>query len=160
VGNPGRAFVGSAGADSDVTALLLLCLISSSPTFQAPTSYLSSSPSHTTNKHLQQYQLHCSEIIYHSTLIIISSISTAIMFQNALAMLVQFSLLALASAAPMAAERHGNAWQYGAGGGIVGFIVLVLDIIVFRKSTHFYHFTLSCCHAYLGRQSPTNSFAS
>jgi len=27
-------------------------------------------------------------------------------------------------------HNHGNAWQYGAGGGVVGFIVLILDIIV------------------------------
>jgi hypothetical protein len=52
------------------------------------------------------------------------------MFQNTLGLLLQLSLVALASAAPIAAQSHGN-WQYGAGGGVVGFIVLILDIIVF-----------------------------
>jgi hypothetical protein len=50
-----------------------------------------------------------------------------------------FSLLALVAAAPIEAETvgHGNSWQYGAGGGIIGFIVLILDIIVFSKSPIF-----------------------
>lgn len=53
------------------------------------------------------------------------------MFQNVLGMLLQLSLMSLASAAPIEAQRHGNVWQYGAGGGVLGFIVLVLDIIIF-----------------------------
>jgi len=53
------------------------------------------------------------------------------MFQIALQMLIQLSMLSLAMAAPVSVESHGNAWGYGAGGGIVGFIVLILDIIVF-----------------------------
>ncbi|KAF1808553.1 hypothetical protein P152DRAFT_386370, partial [Eremomyces bilateralis CBS 781.70] len=37
-------------------------------------------------------------------------------------------------AAPtMHTEGHGNAWQYGAGGGVLGFVVLVLDVIVFLE---------------------------
>jgi hypothetical protein len=67
----------------------------------------------------------------------INTIRTAIMFTSALNLLVQFALLSLAMAAPLAGEvattSHGNAWQFGAGGGIIGFIVLVLDIIVFSK---------------------------
>jgi len=31
----------------------------------------------------------------------------------------------------MTTQNHGNAWRYGAGGGVVGFVVLILDIIVF-----------------------------
>jgi len=46
-------------------------------------------------------------------------------------MLLQLSLFALAAAAPITTESHGNSWQYGAGGGVLGFIVLILDIIVF-----------------------------
>lgn len=57
------------------------------------------------------------------------------MFTSTLNLLLQFALLSLAAAAPLAGEvattSHGNAWQYGAGGGIIGFIVLILDIIVF-----------------------------
>ncbi|TIC90804.1 hypothetical protein CH35J_011523 [Colletotrichum higginsianum] len=42
----------------------------------------------------------------------------------------------LAVAAPasdpaVAATAYDNTWQYGTGGGILGFVVLVLDIIVF-----------------------------
>ncbi|KAI1844472.1 hypothetical protein JX265_010033 [Neoarthrinium moseri] len=57
------------------------------------------------------------------------------MFQNALTVFFQLCLATLALAAPIAGEvtatGHGDAWQYGTGGGIIGFIVLVLDIIVF-----------------------------
>jgi len=55
------------------------------------------------------------------------------MFQSALSMLLHLSLIALAAAAPVSTESHGNSWQYGAGGGVVGFIVLILDIIVFME---------------------------
>nr|POE79564.1 hypothetical protein CFP56_07629 [Quercus suber] len=48
--------------------------------------------------------------------------------------LLSLCLAAMAMAAPLADEvsiqRGGDAWQYGTGGGIIGFIVLVLDIIV------------------------------
>ncbi|GKT65347.1 hypothetical protein ColTof4_03883 [Colletotrichum tofieldiae] len=60
------------------------------------------------------------------------------MMQNALItnLLLQLCFALLAAAAPvsnpaMEAAAHGNTWQYGTGGGILGFIVLVLDIIVF-----------------------------
>ncbi|KAK1993963.1 hypothetical protein LX36DRAFT_228021 [Colletotrichum falcatum] len=45
-----------------------------------------------------------------------------------------FALLAVAapvSGPTLGTEAHGNTWQYGTGGGILGFVVLVLDIIVF-----------------------------
>ncbi|KAJ9129561.1 hypothetical protein NKR19_g10311 [Coniochaeta hoffmannii] len=50
--------------------------------------------------------------------------------------LAQLFFAALALAAPIAdetamAKAGGNAWQYGTGGGILGLIVLILDIIVF-----------------------------
>lgn len=54
------------------------------------------------------------------------------LLQAFLALLLQLSLV---SAAPVSAEGH-NTIGYGAGGGVVGFIVLVLDIIVF--STYFH----------------------
>ncbi|KAF2264393.1 hypothetical protein CC78DRAFT_533256 [Lojkania enalia] len=50
------------------------------------------------------------------------------MLQLFLSLLLQF---VLADAAPVSAQGHGNSWQYGAGGGVVGFVVLILDIIVF-----------------------------
>ncbi|QSZ28815.1 hypothetical protein DSL72_003320 [Monilinia vaccinii-corymbosi] len=53
------------------------------------------------------------------------------MFQNTLSLLLQFFFFALAFAQPVEIAEHGNAWRYGTGGGVVGFIVLILDIIVF-----------------------------
>jgi hypothetical protein len=60
------------------------------------------------------------------------------MFQLFLAQLL-FGAMALA--APLADKTvtatttaGGNAWQYGTGGGIIGLIVLILDIIVFGTS--------------------------
>jgi len=55
------------------------------------------------------------------------------MMQN---LLIQLCLVALAMAAPVADESMrataaGNAWQYGTGGGLLGLIVLILDVIVF-----------------------------
>jgi hypothetical protein len=50
---------------------------------------------------------------------------------------LQLCLAALCSAAPIADDfttLNSNATQYGTGGGIVGFIVLVLDILVWSKS--------------------------
>ncbi|KAF2792262.1 hypothetical protein K505DRAFT_376174 [Melanomma pulvis-pyrius CBS 109.77] len=49
------------------------------------------------------------------------------MFQIALAALLQLSLCMVAAAAPVTAQ--GASWQGPAGGSILGFIVLVLDII-------------------------------
>ncbi|KAF6810436.1 hypothetical protein CPLU01_15309 [Colletotrichum plurivorum] len=51
-------------------------------------------------------------------------------------LLFQLFFALLAAAAPvsdptLSATGHGNTWQYGTGGGIIGFVVLVLDIIVF-----------------------------
>ncbi|KAI0128307.1 hypothetical protein BJ170DRAFT_682103 [Xylariales sp. AK1849] len=57
------------------------------------------------------------------------------MLQRALSLFLQLCLATLAFAAPVANEittaGHGDAWQYGTGGGILGFIVLILDILVF-----------------------------
>ncbi|KAM3074146.1 hypothetical protein ACMFMG_003032 [Clarireedia jacksonii] len=55
------------------------------------------------------------------------------MFRNTLSsLLLQFFLFTLAVAAPIVeTQGHGNAWKYGSGGGVVGFIVLILDILVF-----------------------------
>lgn len=57
------------------------------------------------------------------------------MYQHVYTFLLQLCLAALAFAAPVAQEIStstlDNSWQYGTGGGIIGFIVLILDIIVF-----------------------------
>ncbi|KAF9694732.1 hypothetical protein EKO04_007549 [Ascochyta lentis] len=50
------------------------------------------------------------------------------MFNYALAALLQLSMFLLVEAAPMTVQSA-KPWQAGTGGGIVGFIVLVLDII-------------------------------
>ncbi|CZT17552.1 uncharacterized protein RCC_03386 [Ramularia collo-cygni] len=49
------------------------------------------------------------------------------------ALALQLCLAALTFAAPIADEIvtiQADAWQYGTGGGVIGFIVLVLDVIV------------------------------
>jgi hypothetical protein len=49
-------------------------------------------------------------------------------------LLINLSLLAFAMAdETLKTTTHGNAWKYGSGGGIIGFIVLILDILVFSK---------------------------
>ncbi|KAI0406289.1 hypothetical protein F4802DRAFT_109504 [Xylaria palmicola] len=57
------------------------------------------------------------------------------MLHNVSYLLLQLCLAAWAVAAPLADETimttSSTPWQYGAGGGIAGFIVLVLDLIVF-----------------------------
>jgi hypothetical protein len=49
---------------------------------------------------------------------------------------LQLCLAALCSAAPITAQDATT--QYGAGGGVIGFIVLVLDILVWSKSHSYY----------------------
>ena len=57
------------------------------------------------------------------------------MFNFLLNTLLQLALFGAALAAPTTQGHHGpQNWHYGLGGGIVGFIVLVLDIIVWSAS--------------------------
>jgi len=45
--------------------------------------------------------------------------------------LLQLCLFGLAMAEEtVSAAGHGDAWKFGTGGGIIGFIVLILDVIV------------------------------
>jgi hypothetical protein len=55
------------------------------------------------------------------------------MFQLVLAALLQLSMGLLVEAAPVSAQ--GTAWQGPAGGGILGFVVLVLDVIAWGMYT-------------------------
>jgi hypothetical protein len=55
------------------------------------------------------------------------------MFQFVLAALLQLSLGLLVEAAPVSAQ--GTNWQGPTGGGVVGFIVLILDIIAWGMYT-------------------------
>jgi hypothetical protein len=50
------------------------------------------------------------------------------MMNFVISLLLQLSLFMLAEAAPITAQSA-KPWQAGTGGGIIGFIVLVLDII-------------------------------
>ncbi len=51
-------------------------------------------------------------------------------------LLLQFFLVALTFAQPIAIETtQENAWKYGTSGGVIGFAVLILDIIVFGTSS-------------------------
>lgn len=56
------------------------------------------------------------------------------MFSNTIIPFLQLWLATLALAAPTVTDgvsaSGAKPWQYGTGGGIIGFIVLVLDIIV------------------------------
>ncbi|KAG7286912.1 hypothetical protein NEMBOFW57_006412 [Staphylotrichum longicolle] len=45
--------------------------------------------------------------------------------------LLQLCLASLGLAAPVSTEALDNSWQYGTGGGLVGLVILILDIIVF-----------------------------
>ncbi|KAL2148623.1 hypothetical protein VTH82DRAFT_2177 [Thermothelomyces myriococcoides] len=45
--------------------------------------------------------------------------------------IMQLCLASLGLAAPVSTEAMDNSWQYGTGGGLLGLIVLILDIIVF-----------------------------
>jgi len=56
------------------------------------------------------------------------------MLSTIVSFLLQFSFFAFALGAPTGEITiQENAWKYGSGGGIIGLIVLVLDIIVARK---------------------------
>jgi hypothetical protein len=55
------------------------------------------------------------------------------MFNFVIAALLQLSFFMLAEAAPVS-TMSAKPWQAGTGGGIVGFIVLVLDIIAWSMS--------------------------
>ncbi|KAL2158698.1 hypothetical protein VTH06DRAFT_4180 [Thermothelomyces fergusii] len=44
---------------------------------------------------------------------------------------LQLCFASIGLAAPVSTETMDNTWQYGTGGGLVGLIVLILDIIVF-----------------------------
>jgi hypothetical protein len=47
--------------------------------------------------------------------------------------LLQLCLAPLGLAAPVSTEALDNSWQYGTGGGLLGLVVLILDIIVFGR---------------------------
>jgi len=49
-------------------------------------------------------------------------------------LLLQFLLFAFAMAEETPVGTYDNTWKYGSGGGVVGFIVLILDIIVWGTS--------------------------
>jgi len=55
------------------------------------------------------------------------------MSQALLTTLLHLALATLTMAAPTMTIAKENAWQYGAGGGVVGFIVFILDVIVIGK---------------------------
>ncbi|KAK4158229.1 hypothetical protein C8A00DRAFT_39424 [Chaetomidium leptoderma] len=45
--------------------------------------------------------------------------------------LLQLCLASLGLAAPVSTESLDNSWQYGTGGGLIGLVILILDIVVF-----------------------------
>jgi hypothetical protein len=49
--------------------------------------------------------------------------------------ILQLCLASLGLAAPVSTEALDNSWQYGTGGGLLGLVVLILDVIVFGMLT-------------------------
>ncbi|KUJ17098.1 uncharacterized protein LY89DRAFT_685052 [Mollisia scopiformis] len=48
--------------------------------------------------------------------------------------LLNLFLVSLAMAEEtVSTSQHGNAWKYGTGGGLLGFVILILDIMVFME---------------------------
>ncbi|EAQ87123.1 predicted protein [Chaetomium globosum CBS 148.51] len=45
--------------------------------------------------------------------------------------ILQLCFASFGLAAPVSTEALDNSWQYGTGGGLIGLVVLILDIIVF-----------------------------
>jgi hypothetical protein len=83
------------------------------------------------------------------------------MMQNLLfGLVLQLWLAASALAAPLdntVTATGKDAWQYGTGGGILGFIVLILDIIVFgmcRRLPFRYRWMLEANHLSLRSRGP------
>lgn len=74
---------------------------------------------------------------------------TTTMFSATIVSFLQLWLATLAFAAPLANEgvsaTGAKPWQYGTGGGVIGFIILILDILVW--STRFLSFPPSIYHA-------------
>lgn len=71
------------------------------------------------------------------------------MLSTIVSFLLQFSLFTLALGAPTGDFTvQETAWQYGTGGGIIGLIVLVLDIIVARKY-HLLRGVKACANKFL-----------
>jgi hypothetical protein len=65
-------------------------------------------------------------------------------------LLSQLLLASLALAAPVAPNALDNSWQYGTGGGLLGLVIFLLDIIVFGE--HLFDPLLPANHA-----NPTSS---
>ena len=59
--------------------------------------------------------------------------------------LLQLCLASLGLAAPVSTESLDNSWQYGTGGGLLGLIVLILDIIVFGSRVPQQHSHINAC---------------
>ena len=83
------------------------------------------------------------------------------MFNYVLAALLQLSMFMLAEAAPITSQSA-KPWQAGTGGGIVGFIVLVLDIIAWSKpstSISSYLYSTPCVSEGGGRRFVCEAYA-
>jgi hypothetical protein len=62
--------------------------------------------------------------------------------------ILQLCLARLGFAAPVSdvsADALSNSWQYGTGGGLLGLVVLILDIIVFSTSQSVYFTPDNAC---------------
>jgi hypothetical protein len=55
------------------------------------------------------------------------------MFQHVLTLLLQLALFGFATASPLYTQTKSDVLGYQVGGGVFGFIVLIIDIIVWSK---------------------------
>lgn len=55
------------------------------------------------------------------------------MFQHVFTLLMQLALFTLAEASPITAKTASDPLGYQVGGGVFGFIVLVIDIIIWSE---------------------------
>ncbi len=59
--------------------------------------------------------------------------------------MLQLCLASVGLAAPISTDSLDNSWQYGTGGGLLGLVILILDIIVFGTRVSPHHSHLNAC---------------
>jgi hypothetical protein len=75
----------------------------------------------------------CEFLLYHSNTDFLYHANKNTMALDTLlsSLMLQLGLASLGLAAPVSPTSHDNSWQYGTSGGLLGLVILILDIIVF-----------------------------